>query len=96
MFRLERIIVYKTKNNRGLGWVLQRWQKSVILRAIVHAYRFSHDGDIHRDIQIMLVDDVIEVFKKQHENHVKAVKLLETYLDIRHFKRSKPQDRSDI
>lgn len=60
----------------------------MILWAIVDAYRYSSNNDIHRDRRVTLVREVIEDFASIHEQHVnmEAVKLLDISHNIRRLK----------
>lgn len=73
-------------------------RQSIILRAIVDAYRYSRNDDIHSDLEMKFVDEVIKNFAEQHEKwlhqhiDVEAIQLLDTEFDTRRLERRKPQD----
>lgn len=75
-------------------------RQSVILRAIADAYRYSRNDDIHRDLGVSFVQEVIKDFANKHEQRLQqhvnaeAVKLLDTNDDIRRLKRRHPHDLS--
>lgn len=66
---------------------------------ITSAYRFVTNKEIHHDLSVKWVEEVICEFANKHEkrllNHtnVEAMKLLDTILDLlRRLKRFKPLD----
>ena len=73
-------------------------KQSIILRIITDAYRYSRNADIHNDLKMKFVEDVIRDYAKAHEKrlhqhtNVEAIQLLDTEQDIRRLKRNKPQD----
>jgi len=77
--------------------IIQRSQNK-FLRAAVHAYRYTRNEDIHRDLNINPVDKVIQEIATRHEKrlhrHVNtlALQLLDNSDDRRRLKRLKPYD----
>lgn len=78
--------------------IIQRSQ-SKFLRAAVNAYRFTRNEDIHRDLGIKMVDEVIRDIAGRHERrlhrheNVLALQLLEdSSNNKRRLKRQKPYD----
>ena len=77
--------------------IIQRSQNK-FLRAAVHAYHYTRDEDIHRDLKINSVDKVIQEIASRHEKrlhrHVStlALQLLANSDDTRRLKRLKPYD----
>lgn len=84
-----------TKQSNRL--IIQRFQNKV-LRLITKAPWFVPNLELHRDLKIQSVNDVISLFATNHEtrlhNHpnVAAIQLLDTTNDIRRLKRLKPHD----
>ena len=65
---------------------------------IVDAYRYSRNDDIHKDLRMPFVEDVIREFAIAHERrlhehvNVEAIQLLDIEQDTRRLKRYHPQD----
>lgn len=82
------------KSNRE---IIQRRQ-NIILRAIVDAHRYSRNDDIHADLGMKMVKDVIQEFAQSHEHrlhqhiNVEAIQLLDTRNNTRRLKRRHPVD----
>lgn len=79
--------------------VIQRCQNKV-LRLITNAYRYVTNEEIHRDLNVEYVDEVIRVYANNHERRLQqhsnkeAAKLTECPKRCRRLRRSKPQDLS--
>ncbi len=77
--------------------IIQRSQ-SKFLRVLVDAYRYTRNEEIHRDLDIPWVDEVIRVFAQHYEErlhlhiNVLALEMLDNTSDIRRLQRTKPFD----
>ena len=77
--------------------IIQRTQNKV-LRMITNAYRFVTNEEIHKDLKIKKVEEIIREFALKHEMrllahpNVEATQLLETTNEIRRLKRLMPHD----
>ena len=73
-------------------------RQNVILRTIVNACQYSRNDDVHKDLNVPLVDSVIRDFAAAHEKrlhkhvNIEATQLLDTQDDVRRLKRVKPLD----
>jgi hypothetical protein len=73
-------------------------RQNLILRAITNARQYVRNSELHSDLQIQWVRDVIRDFAIAHEERLHAhvnsevIQLLDTNHDIRRLKRKKPQD----
>lgn len=73
-------------------------RQNIILRSIVNAYRYSRNDDIHRDLGIEMIDEVIAQQAQAHEKRLhrhsneEAIQLLDTTGDTRRLKRRKPYE----
>ena len=74
---------------------IQRFQNKV-LRTIVNAPWYVRNDDLHRELGIPMVTDVIKHIAKKHEDRLiqhenpEALKLLDNSHSIRRLKRTKP------
>ena len=79
--------------------VIQRFQNKV-LRCIVNAPWFIRNSDLHRDLQMELVADIIARFANSHQlrlqNHIniEVFRLLDVRNITRRLKRTKPFELS--
>lgn len=77
--------------------ILQTFQNKV-LRDIINAPWYIRNSDIHRDLNIDYVKDVIKTFAERHQQrlqqhvNIEAKQLLDNTTCIRRLKRTKPQD----
>lgn len=75
--------------------IIQRFQNKV-LRAIVNAPWYIRNDDLHRDLRMDFVDNVIKNFAEAHEYrlhhhvNVEAIQLLDNTNIVRRLKRTKP------
>jgi hypothetical protein len=75
--------------------VIQRYQNKV-LKCIVNAPRYVRNSDLHRDLGIETVTDIIAKFSKSHEKklqdhmNIEASRLLNVNNITRRLKRKKP------
>ena len=82
------------RSNRDL---IQRTQNK-ILRMITNAYRFVTNEEIHKDLKIKKVEEIIREFAIKHEMRLlahpnfEATQLLDTTNEIRRLKRLTPHD----
>ena len=82
------------KTNRD---IIQKSQNK-FLRMITNAYRFETNEDIHNDLNIKWVQEVIQDYASKHEkrllNHtnIEAIRLLDITHELRRLKRTKPHE----
>lgn len=82
------------KSNRD---IIQRSQNK-FLRMVTNAYRFVTNKEIHNDLEIQLIDDVIRECAIKHEKrllthtNLEAVQLLDSTNEVRRLKRIKPHE----
>lgn len=73
-------------------------RQNLILRAITNARQYERNSELHLDLKIHWVRDIIRDFAIAHEKRLhehinaEAIQLLDTEYDIRRLKRKKPQD----
>lgn len=84
-----------TKNSNRL--IIQRLQNGII-RTITNARWYQRNEDLHRDLDLKLVNDIIKDFAKSHEmrlthhTNTEATLLLNSEDGLRRLKRNKPHD----
>lgn len=77
--------------------VIQRVQNK-ILRMLTDARWYQRNEDLHSDLNLRTVEEVIRDFSIQHErrlheyDNIEALQLLDNSLDVRRLKRYKPYD----
>lgn len=82
------------KSNRD---IIQRSQNK-FLRMATNAYRFVTNREIHKDLEIQLIDDAIRECAIKHEKrllthtNVEAIQLLDSTDEVRRLKRIKPHE----
>jgi hypothetical protein len=76
---------------------IQRFQNKVI-RTIVNAPWYIRNSDIHRDLNVPMVSEVIKAIATKHENRLiqhenpEALRLLDYAQNARRLKRTKPHE----
>jgi len=84
-----------TKKSNRL--IIQRCQNQ-FLRAITNAYRYVTNEELHDDLNIKWVDEVIQEFAIKHERrlhqhtNIEAIQLLDLTQELRRLKRIKPHE----
>lgn len=77
--------------------IIQRSQNK-FLRMITNAYRYITNVEIHNDLGISWVDEVIQEYAIKHEKrlrhhiNVEAIQLMDTTHEVRRLKRTKPHE----
>lgn len=77
--------------------IIQRCQNK-ILRMITDAYRYVTNEELHNDLAIKWVNEVIQDYALKHEKrllchtNVEAIQLLDNSQDLRRLKRTKPYE----
>ena len=73
-------------------------RQNVILRTLVNACQYSCNDDIHKDLNVKTVNEVIKDLAAKHERRLhrhpndEALQLLITQYDVRRLQRTKPYD----
>jgi len=86
--RSNRLIIQKSQNK--------------ILRLITNAYRYVTNEELHEDLNIKQVDEVIlehaikHETRLQHHPNTEAILLMDSSNKIRRLQRSKPQDLTTL
>lgn len=77
--------------------VIQRSQNK-FLRIITNAYRYVTNQEIHNELDIKWINEVIQEYARKHENrllnhtNVEAIQLLDITHEVRRLKRMKPHE----
>lgn len=77
--------------------IIQRSQ-NYCLRLITNAYRYVTNQELHDDLEIKYVSEVIQEFATKHEKrllrhpNIEAIQLLDNSQEVRRLKRTKPYD----
>lgn len=77
--------------------IIQKCQNK-FLRLITKAYRYVSNSEIHKDLKIKMINEVVEEYAGKHKkrllNHtnVEAIQLLDTTHETRRLKRTKPHE----